>query len=190
MSRASANVGFLVLAVVCACAKQPPRDVQSTTASATQNVRMTTGRSLSDFVADVPAYEADGVCQARSTPMRGRDVGMLFRHGKTAARMIWLTYDDSGALINYSDVRGDLMRKVAGPDGGPPQQDEAVRIASPKERQTAIDISLKTGWGMASNEGGGRPVLRVAGRSDVMLKAANLGTPANMIELIQSRCSR
>ncbi|HEY0810926.1 MAG TPA: hypothetical protein VGD49_12230 [Longimicrobiales bacterium] len=104
--------------------------------------------------------------------------------------MVWLTYDDSGALVNYSDVRGDLMRKVVGPDGGPPQQDEAVRIASPKERQTAIDITLNTGWGMASNEGGGRPALRVAGRSDMMLKAANLGTPATMIELIQTRCNK
>jgi hypothetical protein len=95
-------------------------------------------------------------------------------------RNVMLIVDSVGHPVRYSDLRGDLR----GPN------DSSISAANPRGPRTSIALNLLDQSGMLRNTGLGpeTPVLRVRGPS--ILDAANLGTPARMIERILKECAR
>jgi hypothetical protein len=184
-------LGITAVPVACSSksetvAPTPSREV----ARSQSTVAVNRGIPLSRFVADVAATTEGGECQVRDIPGLGKQIGMIFPSQAAAVREVWLTMGADGNVSNYSDMRGDLVRKGAGPDGGPPQAGQPVTVLPPAGRQTSIHITLHTGWGIAENVGGGKPPVRIASRSELMMNAENLGRPGKMIQLITSRCGK
>jgi len=156
----------------------------------TSTERIAVSGPIRDFVPDVPAFSEGGECQTRELPGRGKDIGIAFPDVENAVRQVWLTFGTEGKVVNYSDVRGDLVRKVVGADGGPPRPGEPVRALPPAGRQTSIHLNITNQVALAQNVGGDRPQVTSVGAPRAVMNAKNLGNPAAMIELVLSRCGR
>ena len=190
-SQASVSLWIIVVAAACSSkaenvASTPPNRITSSQSA----VAIHRGIPLSQFVADVAATMEGGECEVRNIPGLGKQIGMVFPTRAAAVREVWLNIGADGSVTNYSDMRGDLVRKVVGRDGGPPKTGQSVTVAPAAGRQTAIHITLATGWGLAENVGGDKPPVRIASRSELMMNAENLGRPARMIQLITSQCGK
>jgi hypothetical protein len=185
---------LLLLALLSAsCAKRPVASDPATSpgaSTAAEVVDVNRNVPLSRFRADVRASTEGGECDTRAIPGLGRQVGIAFPNRLNPIRRVWLTYDETNTLISYTEERGDLVRKVVGPDGGPPRRGQPVTRLPPEGRQTTIDINLRSQVGLAENLGGNKPPVSTAGKADEMMGAGNLGRPRAMVEMITARCPR
>ena len=172
----------------CSSRSEPSRTPSEPRVSSAIEAVPVSRMSIDQFVADIPGSVEGGECQTRELPGLGKQVGLAFPTVAAPVRVVWLTYNEAGNLISYSDQRGDLIRRVVGADGGPPRSGEPVRSIPPAGRHTAIHINLTNRMGLAENIGGGKPPVTVPFATSSKMTAGNLGNPSEMIQLVSSRC--
>ncbi|MBW3629923.1 MAG: hypothetical protein KY464_11575 [Gemmatimonadetes bacterium] len=129
--------------------------------------------SVSRFVPAVEAASEGGECETLPRGTTGDDEVLYilsFPSREDTRRNISLSFDPEGRLLRYNDLRGDLRREKTG-------------------AMTAIVLDFQRGTAIASNEfPGGNPGQVVFGRPDDFLQRRNLDTPAELIQLVRSRC--
>src|SRR5687767_331173 len=179
-------------AIAAACSSRGSSDPgpEPGVRSVTERVAVRQTVPIDSFVADIPASVEGGECQTRVNPALGREVGLAFPNKSSPVRLVWLTYSDSGELTHYSDMRGDLDRRVVGPDGGPPRPGEAARLLPPAGRQTSINLNFQHNAGVAMNLGGDREQQTTLGPAETFMTAEKFGNLRAIVQLITSRCGR
>lgn len=181
--------GIVVLALgLAACHSAGPKSAPSTGPSgfAVQGpfTPPVSAGDVAAFRAAVPAVDTGGHCEPAPTgPMLQpgqRAFWYAFGPRESRRRNVMLIVDSVGHPVRYSDLRGDLR----GPN------DSSISAANPPGPRTSIALNLLDQSGMLRNTGvePETPALRVRGPS--ILDAANLGTPARMIERILKECAR
>jgi hypothetical protein len=159
----------LALVLCAGCARTTTRTISRTVEMGDAAPPSQAGAA--EFVAAVAPVEGDGRCETLPMEHGRRLVVLRFAGAGGVERNVALRVDSAGALLSYSDVRGDLR-----PDG-------------PGAR-TAITLGFDSGSGTAVNEHAGPGATQglLLARTAEMLDLPNLGTPRRMIETVKSRC--
>ena len=171
------RTALLLLAATAACARSSagdPGDVPAPSRKVVATQTRVTGfesTSLSGFVPAVVAVTEGGECETIPIDGSRRMVLMSFPSRVDAQRVVALQVGPNGAVLNYSDLRGD-RRPVT----------ERTRPL------TAITVNFELQAGTAANEWPGRPNELAFGTPADFLAAENLGRPGEMLKLVTSRC--
>lgn len=117
---------------------------------------------LASFVADVQANDAGGECtRMPAVKYLERRVTVFYPTRAAPAMYASITFDSSGHLARYSEVRGaKLLQPVSGLSAKQ-QRDSAARAAS-AARVTTINLNYATDEATLMNEGGRKPMIAVS----------------------------
>jgi len=125
---------------------------------------------LKTFIARVEAFTADGECKEYALPINGQNLRLIkYTIGAgPVRRQIDLKVDESGRVLSYSEMRGDLQLISTEP---------ATSIFLDFVRETA----------QATNEADGKMVV-ANGTLAEAIDAEHLGKPRQMLELVEKLC--
>jgi hypothetical protein len=150
-----------------------PQSTEREIGTAIEMVEVEEGARIESFSAAVPAQEEGGECEVLPLGITAPDekvVTIAFPDRINAERKVALTFDRSGQLLHYNDLRGDLRH---GDATGP---------------RTSIILDFEQDTGLAINDSPERPGQAAFGTATEFLAEASVGEPQRMIEVVKERC--
>jgi len=193
-----ATVAALVVAMlfVAGCRSAPPTPPAPATPRV-QRADVLVGDSFSPrsgeaairaFVPDVAPVDSGGECSTFRTP--GSSATMVtasFPTRAAAHTQATVTFDSSGRLVRYSEVRG--VAKISGAAGmSVAQRDSAFRAAINARRSTNITLDYPVDRAIVINRGGGRPTDAITGSVRAVESLERLGPIKARVERVRRLC--